>query len=318
MRALAWAFVKVDQPEEQSPQTASVPLRMSGLFEVTLRLFRRQPGTIIGLGAIAGFTGALANLVGLATLYPRVRDQLSALEPLASDPQAADQPALAMALLDLVVNSIGLVLMVLLVSLPIYAIVNALVIRVASQDAAGTPTRAGQAWGSVRSLVWRLLGQVVVIVAIVAVCGVPFVAAVSLRERDPMSALGLAFVVAPMCLLAIGLAVPRLVLAPVCLVVEGGSVNTSLMRARELVRGNTLRVLAVVMVAFVVTRVLTSIVSLPFGLLAGAETMTTQAIFFSSMGRAAGTALTLPLLSLLSFVLYIDLRVRREGPVRLG
>ena len=302
-----------DREEPDYRLIAGQPLPMAGILGAAARFVRGQLGSLLRLGGVAGFAGAAANLLALGTVYPSVQQRLTAIEPLTADPQAADQQQLATALVDVLVATTGMLLLVALVSLPVYAVVNGLLIRVLGRAVLGEPTSAAQAWTLTKSRTLPLLAQTLVIVAVLALCGLPVAVALSMAGQDPVLGLGLTFLVAPLCLVAALILLPRMLLAPVCLVLEDLGVAASFVRARQLLRGSAVRVLGVMIAAIVISRLLGSIVGLPFDLLAGADALSTQAVFLTSLGRIAGTAVSLPLLSGAIALIYVDLRVRNEG-----
>ncbi len=302
-----------DREEPDYRLIAGQPLPMAGILGAAARFVRGQLGSLLRLGGVAGFAGAAANLLALGTVYPSVQQRLTAIEPLTADPQAADQQQLATALVDVLVATTGMLLLVAVVSLPVYAVVNGLLIRALGRAVLGEPTSAAQAWTLTRRRTLPLLTQTLVIVAVLALCGLPVAVALSMAGQDPVLGLGLTFLVAPLCLVAALILLPRMLLAPVCLVLEDLGVAGSFVRARQLLRGRGLRVLGVMIAAIVISRLLGSIVGLPFDLLAGSDPLSTQAVFLTSLGRIAGTAVSLPLLSGAIAVIYVDLRVRKEG-----
>ena len=125
------ANVSTSTPEPRSALLTLEPMRWPTMLEAAIRFLRRQPGTLLTVGAIAGFAGAGANLIGLGTVYPHLQEQLTALEPLAADPQGANQQQLAAALAQLLSSTAALFVLILVISLPVYAIVNGLLIAMA-------------------------------------------------------------------------------------------------------------------------------------------------------------------------------------------
>lgn len=278
-----------------------------------LRFVTRQPRTALSVGVIAGFASAIANIVALGTVYPSVQERLAAVEPLTADPAAADQSALATAVVELLVSTVGMLVMVWLISVPVLAIANAMLIAAVGADVSGQPVSPGSAWASVRPKVVRVLALWLVILATVGLCGLPLVIATSVAATDPVTGLGLAFLLAPLCLAALLMVLPRLVLAPVCLVLEDQAVAVAFIRARELAKRHWARIVGIAIVALLFSRLVGAVVGLPFEVFAGADPLSTQAVFFTSLGRMAGTAVSLPLLSAAFVMLYVDLRVRGEG-----
>jgi hypothetical protein len=310
VNALAWGIVS----RHPGPQGRTLlPLTMPGLFEAALRFISRQPGTTIGAAAIAGFAGAVANLVALGLFSTRLRGQVQAIEPQVQDPRPGQEAALAQALLELLTTALGMVAVVAVISALVYPVSNGLLICTVGRDVRGQATNLQDAWAQVRGHVPRLLGQAVVILLVVAVITSPVVLPLSLTGQNPLLALGLATVLAPASLVAVLLLTPRLVLAPVCLVLEDLPVHASFQRAFQLVRGDAMRTLGITVAAVVVTSLLASVVSLPFTLLASTDPTSTLGVFASSLGRIVGTAVTLPVLCAVIALIYVDLRVRKEN-----
>lgn len=300
-------------PDPQGELAGLRPLTMSAMIAGSLRFLASQPRTALSIGIIGGFASAIANIVGLGTVYPTVQEHLAAVEPLAADPQAADQGALAAAFVDLLAATTGMLVLVWLLSLPVLAITNALVIVAVGRDVSGESSTLATAWSSVRPKLARVLGQTLVIVATLGLCALPLVISTSMAQSDPIVGLGLSFLLAPLCLVALLMVLPRLILAPVCLVLEDQSVSVSFIRSRQLVTGHWARIVGIAIVAILFSRLVGAIVGLPFDIFAGADPLSTQAVFFSSLGRMAGTAVSLPLLAGTIVMLYVDLRVRGEG-----
>ncbi len=286
---------------------------MTAMIGAALRFLGRHPGTALGIGAIGGFASAIANIVGLGTVYPVVQQRLAAVQPLSADPAAADQTALAAAFVDLLVAAAGMLALVWLVSLPVLALGNAMIIAAVGRDVSGEPVTLGQVWHTIRAKVVPVLAQTLVIVATLGLCTLPLVIAMSMAASDPVAGLGLTFLLAPFCVVALLMILPRLVLAPVCLVLEGVGVAVSFIRARQLAAGHWARIVGIVVVAYLFSRLIGAVIGLPFDILAGTDPLGTQAVFFSSLERMAATAVSLPLLSATIVMVYVDLRVRKEG-----
>lgn len=300
-------------PDRQGGLTGLQPLTVTAMIAGALRFVTRQPRTALGIGVVAGFASAIAHIVGLGTVYPLVQQRLAVVEPLTADPATVDQAALATVFVDLVVAATGMLALVWLLSLPVLAVANAMLIAAVGRDVSGEPIGVGVVWQHVRGKIVAVLGQTLVIVATVGLCTMPLAISMTMATSDPVAGLGLSFLLAPVCLVALLMIAPRLVLAPVCLVLEGVPVAASFIRARQLARGNWARIVGIALVAWLFARLVGAFVGLPFDVVAGPEPLSTQAVFFSSLGRMAGTAVSLPLMSATIVMLYVDLRVRGEG-----
>lgn len=146
--------------------------------------------------------------------------------------------------------------------------------------------------------------------AVVFLPGIGLVAAGTLTPSPPLVIAGsLALLAALPIALAV---VVFLVLALPAAVEEPVGPLRALRRSIQLVRGRFWRTLGIVLVAYLITGIVSGLVSLPFGvpgtLFGGAIGAT-----FTGLGGALSGLLSTPLLAAALTLLYLDARVRREG-----
>ena len=117
--------------------------------------------------------------------------------------------------------------------------------------------------------------------------------------------------------------------APV-LVLERAGVTTAMRRSWRLVNGSAWRVLGILLLAAIITYIGQVIIAVPTGVLAGLPAqgqsspygslpVTFAQLLISGIGTIAGGAVFYPFNAAVTALLYIDLRMRREGlDVRLA
>lgn len=206
---------------------------------------------------------------------------------------------------------------------------TAILTIVVSRSVLGRRVTAGEAWRDARPRLPRLLLLTVLIplisTCVVAVAVTPGVlVAISGHHSAGLGLASLGFLVACPVVLWIGVS---LSLAAPALMLERQGVVAALRRSMELVRGSWWRVLGVQVVNVVLVLMITSMIAMPFGLLAGmlatgqdpalmaGGTLPTgwTAVVLGGIGDVIGSAITLPLSAGITALLYVDQRIRREG-----
>ncbi|WP_269857658.1 hypothetical protein [Streptomyces sp. RPT161] len=207
-------------------------------------------------------------------------------------------------------------------------IATAMLTMIVSRSVLGRPVTAGDAWRDSRPRLVRMLGLTLLIPAIgLAIVGVAITPGILLAVFGPESAgVGLALLGA---VVGGGIAVwltISLSLSSPALMLEKQGVFASLSRSYKLVRGSWWRVFGVQLLAVVLAFVVTSIVSIPFTVIAQIVGSDNMAGFFAAgshiswsfliiiaVGGVVGTTLTFPLSAGMTALLYMDQRIRREG-----
>ncbi|MCI0687428.1 MAG: glycerophosphoryl diester phosphodiesterase membrane domain-containing protein, partial [Sporichthyaceae bacterium] len=114
-----------------------------------------------------------------------------------------------------------------------------------------------------------------------------------------------------------------LAVATPALMLEKQPVLKAIGRSWRLVRGSRWRVFFVNLLAFIITFVIANIVAAPFQLFGGgfesfldpaaASEPTLLELIIVSLGGVIGSMITLPFSAAITVLLYVDLRIRREG-----
>jgi len=244
---------------------------------------RRNPKTILGLSAgvavVEAVIGAIAIYVALHTL----RHQLHVL----ATGQTSNNVSFSTNPTQWVGN---------LVSIFMSAILTGLLTIVVTQDVLGRRMTISQAWAHARPRIWRLLGLVF--------------------TTTILSLLGLVLCLAP----GIWLWGIWTVAIPACMV-EGLGVRASLGRSKRLVDGTFWRVWGIRALGYLITSIASSLLALPFlivGFVAiwhnfddsGAQLLF---VILFGVGSLISRTFVAPIQAGIDALLYVDLRMRREG-----
>jgi hypothetical protein len=209
---------------------------------------------------------------------------------------------------------------------------QALLIVPVSEAVLGRRMDAGQMWRRARGRLPAALGLALltgVVTAAAALAAlVPGVVALLAGAEDLGVVLLLAgaagaVVVALLLYVRWSLAAPALVL-------EGAPVTTAMRRSWRLVSGSAWRVLGILLLAGIIVAIGQAVITVPVGLLAGLPAagqpsqyaslpVTFTQLLISGVGTIVAGAIFYPFSAAVSALLYIDLRMRREGlDVRLA
>jgi hypothetical protein len=256
------------------------PLTVADILDGAFTVIRRNPRTMLGASAVA----ALVQ-VTITTSFEALLFHLRGGAPSAG----SDVSELSAAFSILVVGAL------------VGALLAGVLTQVVTQDVLGYRVSLTDAWPSARGRVWPLLGLSVV--------------------TTVLETTGLVVFLAPgIWLWGIwAVAVPALM-------VESTSVGGALRRSRALARGSFWRVWGIRALGTLVVTVISAIVVIPFDVLgtllssAGTSVLTghssgTPVVYLlcAALGSVIATTLTAPLTAAVVSLLYVDLRMRREG-----
>ncbi|MEI5103311.1 glycerophosphoryl diester phosphodiesterase membrane domain-containing protein [Streptomyces sp. PmtG] len=247
-----------------------------------------------------------------------------------ADTSALDDPdatvgELTRALGDTLLSS-GVVLVVTLLGT---IVATALLTMVTSRAVLGRSVTTAEAWHDSRPQLPKLLGLTLLLpliaVGIVVVGVLPGVLIAAAGATDGGAALavvgGLAAGVVAIWLMV------RLSLSSPALMLEKQGVKKSLSRSVKLVRRSWWRVFGIQLLAAVIANVISSIVVIPFTVIAGALSGDSVSnlldsasgdvgwvfLIVSGIGQVIGSMLTFPITAGVTVLLYIDQRIRREA-----
>jgi len=195
-----------------------------------------------------------------------------------------------------------------------------------SQSVLGRRVSIGGVWAQARGQLWRLVGlslvlsliQVAVITAAVVLIVLLVSGAAAVGTDSIWVILLLGLLIALGAAVLVGFFYVRLALSSPVLMVERSGVGAALRRSWYLTSGFFWRNLGVIAVASIVTGAISGIASMPIGMLtSGLMTLGPAFIWIagalSVLLAALLNALITPFLAAITALLYVDIRMRKEG-----
>lgn len=317
------------QPQGGQPlKPGLVPLRPLGLGDIlngAFALIRNHPATTLGLAfVVMAISATISTLLSSWFLaeYERSLDQF------VNGPVPSEDPMLSI--------SSGSVLLMLLGTVVSYlatTLLTALLTSVVGMAVLGHKRTVSQVWATIRSRIWAILGLSVLqslihaalaVAAIVLTMGGAlfgtFLVAVGSEALGAVIALGsvlLGFFGGLVLFAWIGI---RIYLSMPIVVLERLGPGRALARSWRLTRGNWWRMLGIVALTLLLVFGVFLILTLALGLLAGlpealvgGDWGIVAANVLGVVAEALSSSITTPFFAAVTTLLYIDLRMRREG-----
>jgi hypothetical protein len=293
-------------PAAQPPRPGVVPLRPLGVGEIldgAVSTMRRYWQVQLGFAAAVV---TVVTVLQAGALYLVLRDT-AALGNTNVDSSGSATANSAQA----VATVIGMVAQIVL---------QGVLTVVTARAVLGEDVTPQAAWAQARPRLWRLIGlSISVLVMVGAILAVPILAGVAVGlSVDADTGFGVGFLgllaAAPFAVLLyvrLGVAAPALVL-------EKAAIGTAMRRSARLVRGTFWRVFGILALTQLITQLLTGILALPF-LLTGLAVSGSAAdpgpafYLFTMVGVAIAGVVTYPFGAGVIALLYVDLRMRKEG-----
>ncbi|WP_432545889.1 glycerophosphoryl diester phosphodiesterase membrane domain-containing protein [Kineococcus sp. SYSU DK004] len=305
------------------PRPGIVPLRPLGLGEIwdgAFRAFRLNPRAMVGLSALV--VGVTTVVIVLANVV-LTRDVVGLAAQLET---GAAGPAEALGALQ---RSVPLFLVSTLLQVVAVLVLNGMLILAVSRAVLGQRTGLAELWRLTRPRVLALVAVSLLVTVAVLVLGALLLApGIALLATDTSVGAGaLALVGGLLAWLVLGAFVyVRWALATPALLLERLGVGASLGRSWRLVRGSWWRTFGILALTSVVATVVVTAVQAPFSLLSGAATFlgsggqevpgTTEIVVsqtVTGIGTLLGSVVAYPFLASVTALVYVDLRMRREG-----
>lgn len=265
-----------------------IPLRPLGVGEIldgAIQCVRANPKIMLGLSALVV---TVTQLISFALTAAFAQD-LSALDPETATPEeliGASGQLIGASLIGGVVSALAQV------------ILAGVLTVVVGRAVLGRSITLGEAWAQLRPRALALVGASILVLL--------------------LASLGLVLCIAPGVWLYVmwWLATPALVL-------ERAGVTAAMKRSWHLVKGAWWRTFLIVALTVILTFVISSIVAVPFQLVAGfgaftaglesVGSVTTASLFASTLGAIVGGTLTYPFTAAVTALVYVDRRMRLEG-----
>lgn len=273
------------------PKPGIIPLRpitLGEMYDGAFQAMRSNPRTMVGISAV---------VMGLATLVTLVPQTLASvqLSRIGSDIDPVTGPT-ANDIAALGAGIGGSALAGIVQALAVTVLTGLLIISV-SEAVLGRKIAPAALWERVKGRVWALVGLALL--------------------SGLLAGIGLIFCIVPGVFLwtAWSLAAPALLL-------EGRSVTEGMRRSWQLTAGSRWRVFGILLLTTVIVVIASGLIAAPFGLVFGVVGATSgstgtgfvvaQALVQQVASAAAG-AVFYPFQAAVTALLYIDLRMRREG-----
>jgi len=294
-------------------QPGIIPLRPLGLGEIldgAIRAVRANPAVMFGLSAVV-----VTVAVALQTLVQLYVSGLigAALSDLELDSTMASTDT---ALVEMLSTSGGQALTVPLL-VPVTSVLTGLLIVSVSRSVLGQRVALREVWRTRR--VWLLVGfgllQLVVPFLLLAVWGGAVAALAAAGAGE--AALAVALLGGAGLLVVLVWLTARTLLVPPALMLEGRRFWPTVARAWRLTRGSFWRLLGIYLLSNLLVSVLMYLFLVPAAVVAGLVTATSGSddltVLVSALGQVVGLTLSTTFLAAVVALLYIDVRIRREG-----
>ena len=307
------------------PPAGIVPLRPLSVGEIldgAFQAVRSNARTMVGTAAAVVAAVTVLSIVPDALLLHGLRDNPALT---GASTSVTDQIALLGGLGESRVVSTVLTFIAV-------TMLNALLIVPVSEAVLGRRMDAGAMWRRARGRLLAALGLALLIglvtAVVVIVVLVPGAAAIAAGATTGGAGLLVAGVLA--ALVAVFLIYTRWSLAAPALVLERAPVTTAMRRSWRIVRGSTWRVFGILLLSGIIVAIGQAVITVPVGLLASLPAAgqpspyaslpaTFAQLLITGVGTIVAGAIFYPFSAAVSALLYIDLRMRREGlDVRLA
>jgi hypothetical protein len=279
----------------RAPQPGCIPLRplaVSDILDGTFKVIRRNPRVTLGLSAIV----AVIQVVCTAGFQVIVFRQLSQVRL-----NETNNPNDSSANLAPLLTQLTAVFSIVVIGALLGAVLTGMLTHVVTQDVLGVKVNTREVWDRVKGRMWPLIRLSLLLTL--------------------LQGIGLALCLAPgIWLWGIwAAAVPAFV-------VEGTTIRGAMRRSRQLVSGTFWRVWGIRALGALLVSIVGSLVGLPFTLLGlalsggGLDALTGQSaslpaayLVLSSIGSVVTVTFTAPVRAGIDALLYVDLRMRKEG-----
>jgi hypothetical protein len=293
------------------PTPGIIPLRPIGAGEIIGGAFtavRRNPKATLGISAAAMVT------YGVFLLAPRMMI-ISLGFRVDYGAGIAHRPQVSMTGHDVPAE----VVVALLLG-GIYLLLSGMLTAVIGSLVLGERISAGQAWRIAFPRLPALIGAVLLPgVSLAGMWGIYALTGIGIRLVSSEGPMVIFFVIAGVPLFAVTVwLLLSLTLALQAVVLEHADPRTALRRSFRLIRGSGWRVFGILLLVGFILGIVSDIINLPLQLLADVLTRNalhppTSAIIVGAASNVLAAAITVPVTAGVLVLLYVDLRIRKEG-----
>jgi hypothetical protein len=271
------------------------PLNVGDMFDGAITAMRRHAALIFGASAVIAVLITAVNLLFQIISYSNLSDVANSVESgtIATREQLQDQ------MFGFLGNALLLFLPALIITVLGRTLLTGFLTVVMGKAVLGRPAALKDTLNELKPRLLPLLGLTILY--------------------------GLAiFGAALLCILPAVLPYVFWSLAGPALILERGTIRESFSRSRKLVSGSFWRVFGILLLAAVLASVLSGIISIPFSLGSGMFSNIfnpqakpvipgTGALLLQSVGSLIAETIVTPFTALVTVLLYVDQRMRREG-----
>ncbi|QIK82882.1 glycerophosphoryl diester phosphodiesterase membrane domain-containing protein [Sanguibacter sp. HDW7] len=302
-----------------------IPLRPLGLGEIfdgSFGAIRTNPRVMVGLTTLVVTIAAVVGILGqmlLAEIFPQVFG--SGLASLFGDELAAEDLADAQSFLD---SFVTMLLLLPIMTLVVTPVMTGMLTVSVSRSVLGRKASIGEIWAATRPAIWRLIGLTFFLglAATIVSGGVIAASFLALSRISDLDGGGLAFGVLVVLLIValfvalVWFTVRTMLIAP-CIVLERLPIGAAIVRGWGLTRGGFWRLFGIYLLAQIAVSIVAQIVAIPLGIVAGLLAVVAPAGLMMTgitmLTTIVSYVVTITFMSALLALLYIDVRMRREG-----
>ncbi|MEL7976944.1 glycerophosphoryl diester phosphodiesterase membrane domain-containing protein [Isoptericola sp. F-RaC21] len=295
------------------------PLSLGEIYDGAFTAIRHNPKVMLGAATLVILVATVLGVLVAQLIVPALSSSFTSLTE--ADPELAD-----LGFDNLIAQSLASSLGMSVTLLLAQPVVEGILTVSVSQSVIGRKLSLGEVWERLRGRVGRLIGWSL-LRALAGAVGtfawffvlVLLVALVSEQSTGAAVGLGLLLGVGYVVLVVwlgvrVGLVAPALAL-------EGQGLGRTLARAWRLTRGSFWRLFGIYLLAMIIVSVASYILTIPISVVAGViggtggstETFTTATVVASVLSSVISAAITTIFVASVVALLYIDVRMRREG-----
>jgi len=301
-----------------APQPGGIPLRPLALGDIlngAITAIRRNPAATVGLAAIVlGISGIATTAVALA-LHGSLTNAETGLSAGSVDLNNLQNSLASLGVIFAVSAVVGLIALVVL---------TGMLTAVIGRGVLGQQVSIGQAWRVVRPRLAAVFGVTLLTWLILAVLWIPYVVILIVLIATHLTVLAAIFgIVGFLAMIAAEVITwIRFSLAPPVVVLEQLGPAAALRRSWQLVSRSFWRLFGIFLLTVIIVTIAGLILQIPFDIVKSlvgggfgsiGATTSTASIIVSGIGSIVVGAITRPVLAGVTVLLYVDMRMRKEG-----